>query len=310
MNENPEKPEKPLDVWFWRWLERHQRLCGYDVMTRTKDGNDLVDKLVSIWVSPSDLDFYGAWKRMFRELGITRHEAADISDRLQINRPTHPDRHPEAIKDHLREIRRIARDRQAIARSGIPGTGRIVAAMPECKDCPECEGTGLARRHWSSPGLPSPMMVDLLCRCPAGSHRRETLDRRDLADLQSLPELWSPWLSHPSWSPSPTEPPSHRPSPDGWFLPPSPPVEPSPAKKAPKKPAKPSADARRALSPPMPPTPAREDARPIPERLHLVGCPSDPIIDREIAVYEHAKSPQPSDPEQDAELFFEAMAWL
>jgi hypothetical protein len=176
--------------WFFSWLEYHQFLHP------------------GRWVKPNEahaLDFYEGWIGSLRRAGATKEQARESSRLLQAKKPGYPSTHLASLLDILREIRGGSAEGPSPAEVGPPPVpGGLYA---ECRDCPECEGRGWARRRLKVHNLPRPFVVDLFCRCSAGRWRKENdveltrgLRLRLHDDLQSIPGLWDARLKpHRTW---------------------------------------------------------------------------------------------------------------
>jgi hypothetical protein len=83
--------------------------------------------------------------------------------------------------------------------------GRSVEAS---RDCPECKGSGWAKRQAQWHSMARPFTVTLFCRCPLGAwrHAHDPDPRRNHDALQARPEIWDARLSHPTWTDRPIAP--------------------------------------------------------------------------------------------------------
>jgi hypothetical protein len=85
----------------------------------------------------------------------------------------------------------------------VPPPAPPADAVRASADCPECKGTGWAKRRAAWHSLVRPFVVELGCRCPLGAWRIGQDDgMRDA--LQSNPDVWDSRLSHRTWSKRPS----------------------------------------------------------------------------------------------------------
>lgn len=182
-------PSRDVLRWFPGWLDFHQFLFRHLSFVDYKETRGPV--------------YYAAWIEEFGRLDATYDLAAGASKALQRR-----DDLQDSIGHHLPAlcamIARLSTELSARAPRVMTIGER---ARSESRDCPECRGTGLARRRTVMAGFPWNLAVCLYCRCPLG---RYLLDRDQTSeappcydDLQALPELWSNRVSHASWSDRP-----------------------------------------------------------------------------------------------------------
>ncbi len=180
-----------VNDWFYRWLEFHQRLHPHRSWVRAESSD-----------AP---EFYQGWIEALARMGATEDLARQASKDLQAGDPGFPNKHLGAIQSAIRNLRRTVTAGHA-APVVSPEQQRCAALSA---GCPECDGTGWARRRVLFDNLAAfgPSMVDMFCRCPLGRWRTRTdpdLTRepfhRCYDDLQAHPDLWDPALSFPVWS--------------------------------------------------------------------------------------------------------------
>lgn len=146
--------------------------------------------------------FFAPWAKELGRLGADARAFTAASERLMHDPPRSHRDHWPALR---RQVDRVMRERvsppPAPAQFAPP---REVEAASRA--CPECSGTGWARRHAVWFGLPRAFVVVLFCRCPAGRWRKENDPEllqgeraRQHDDLRARPELWDPSLSSDLW---------------------------------------------------------------------------------------------------------------
>ena len=141
---------------------------------------------------------------------VTEAEADAALERLVLDPPRFRSEHIPAFVKAVHELRR-----ETLAAAASPTAGPSEAereARRRSRDCPECHGSGWAKRRWRWHSIPRPSLVDLFCRCPAGRWRKgndpELLKgdhMRKHDDLQAVPAQWDPELWHPTWGDIPCD---------------------------------------------------------------------------------------------------------
>jgi hypothetical protein len=166
--------------WFGRWMRYHQRLYQH----------------LKGWVDPGDDEYYLGWVEALARAGATEDLAMHASRLLQARKAFRSD-HLAMLVEIVGDLRRKAAEAGA---TRLPVyTAEQLDAMQASAACPECDGTGWARRRAAWHSIPRPFVVDLYCRCPHGRWRRLGADGNH-DDLQGRPELWDPALDSPTWS--------------------------------------------------------------------------------------------------------------
>ena len=160
---------------------------------------------------PDDMRYFAeGWVGAFRMARITEAEADAARVRLAGYPPAFKREHLPAVVEVVLKMRERDATQRLVEQIGTPPEQASAEAV-SCS-CPECGGNGLARRKgvwvdrsWSA-------TASLYCRCPMGRYRMERdefgSDSLPFDDLQALPALWNPDLSHSSWSARPAAPPS------------------------------------------------------------------------------------------------------
>jgi hypothetical protein len=172
--------------WFGRWMRYHQRLYQH----------------LKGWVDPGDDEYYLGWVEALARAGATEDLAMHASRLLQARKAFRSD-HLAMLVEIVGDLRRKAAEAGA---TRLPVyTAEQLDAMQASAACPECDGTGWARRRAAWHSIPRPFVVDLYCRCPHGRWRRLGADGNH-DDLQGRPELWDPALDSPTWSAEATAP--------------------------------------------------------------------------------------------------------
>ena len=202
-----------VDEWFFQWLEYHQMLHRNRQWIRSEN--------------PNAPEIYAGWIESFERIGATSELAHRASRRLQENPPKFLNEHLPAIRHAIFELRKS--ESTTATQGPERATPDQVQAAIESHECPECDGTGWARRQAYWPSLRWSPFVDMFCRCPHGRWRKITdadlrTDGRNYDDLQAWPSLWNPDLTFPLWSNRPVKPESIAiPETEGkWhYLPPS-----------------------------------------------------------------------------------------
>lgn len=190
MDEPTQTDREDLDVWFWGFVKVVQDRIPDNAWPPVAGEGDL---------------FWNDLKADFRRLRVTRHEANRTSQVLRHHPPRFVKDFPPAFKKTLEIVRERAASEAALARPFDP---RLRSSHELSKDCPECEGTGWAKRHTDIPSLPHlKFAVSLACRCPMGRVRLGQCREKDIEceDLQAEQWLWDENLSHPTWFDEPTK---------------------------------------------------------------------------------------------------------
>lgn len=86
--------------------------------------------------------------------------------------------------------------RVAVGVAPQPDRDAVEASM----DCPECEGTGWAKRRALWHSMDRPYLIILTCRCPLGAWRSAHDEQGMYDSLQANPRVWDGTLSHPTWT--------------------------------------------------------------------------------------------------------------
>lgn len=181
-----------VDEWFFQWLEFHQMLHPNRQWMRGDQ--------------PNAFEFYTGWIESFERIGATLDVAQRASRNLQENPPKFLNEHLPAIKNAIGELKRVEATVAATGGMDRPSPEQVEAAM-RSNDCPECQGTGWARRqaHWPSHSWTP--MLDMFCRCPHGRWRKandpDLATGRNYDDLQAWPSIWDSSLNSPLWSNKP-----------------------------------------------------------------------------------------------------------
>ena len=158
--------------------------------------------------NPDELRFYlGAWVtalgRQFPKVAEAEADAA--LERLVLDPPRFRSEHIPAFIQAIHELRRQA---QTTAMLTAGPSQAECTARDQSRDCPECMGSGWARRRVKWHSAPRPFLLDLFCRCPLGRWRimLDVARHRSFDDLQARPDLWHPDRDHPTWSSRPLPP--------------------------------------------------------------------------------------------------------
>ncbi len=183
----------PVNEWFFQWLEFHQMLHPNRQWMRGEN--------------PNACEFYAGWIESLQNIGVTYDLAQRASRHLQENPPKFLNEQLPAIRNAIFELRKA--ESTSVTQGPDRVTPEQVQAAIKSNDCPECEGTGWARRqaHW--PSLRWTPMVDMFCRCPHGRWRKQNdpdvAKGRNYDDLQAWPAIWNPGLDSPLWSNKPVD---------------------------------------------------------------------------------------------------------
>lgn len=198
--QQPPQESRPVESWFYAWLERHMQRC------RSQGWPTLVDG------APADRDshFYLSWIKAFRERGLTEDVADEASALLALGPYSWPGaKHLNELLAHVQ----AAWDRVHARRRGVdPGTREEAKLMS--RGCPECNGDGFAARDMKKNDRI--YSTAFFCMCPMGEwlaqyyfnqKDREIYSR--IRRLSQYPELWNDGFEHRSWPRDPV----HRPWP-------------------------------------------------------------------------------------------------
>lgn len=176
-----------IERWFYDWLGGHRKR-HHAFPLPEPDSDD-------------GAEVYESWIAAFRHRGIMDEGVATEASRRLVGETI---RFPREHFPRLVEVAvGIYRERQPVASaSNDPGSDRK-AAETASRDCPECQGSGVAIRHRrlslgtaDSEGRPRTPHILLYCRCPLGrwfeaAHRKTAPDvRRRMYDLAEHPWLW------------------------------------------------------------------------------------------------------------------------
>lgn len=186
----------PVNDWFFEWLEYHQMLHPHRGWMRGEN--------------PNALEFYAGWIACFEGIGVTLDVARQASRNLQEDPPKFLNEQLPRLKTAIFGIKSLA---ATTPTGGVqhPNPEQVRASI-ESHGCPECEGTGWARRHAYWPSLRWSPCVDMFCRCPHGRWRKandpdlRTPDGRNYDDLQAWPSIWNPDLAFHLWTDRPVKP--------------------------------------------------------------------------------------------------------
>lgn len=182
--------------WFVAWVEYHQDLHPH------RD-----------WPDPhteAGLRYFEGWIEAFDRRGFVREELDAATRRLQADPPSHPNRHLKALIDQAAAARREWAAAEVGRPVDAPSAVQLEASLASA-NCPECDGTGWAKRRATWHSVSRPLILDFFCRCPHGRWReandpgrRENPDDRNFDDLQAHPELWHPEWTFAAWSSRPS----------------------------------------------------------------------------------------------------------
>lgn len=150
---------------------------------------------------------YESWRSNFVRRGIHDLDVATAASEMLAAEDHYP-------KDHLKLLCGFAvavyreRSPAAAAKPSAPEfpTSPPPGVTAASRGCPECRGTGWARRHAVWLTMRRAFLLDLFCRCPAGRWRKEFDPElrkpggcRQHDDLQARPELWDAGLRFAAW---------------------------------------------------------------------------------------------------------------
>jgi hypothetical protein len=183
-----------IDDWFSDFLAEHRARHPHALLPEmdSEDGASL----------------YVAWRKVFVLRGIHHPDVATEASQMLTGETLPGPRHhfPRLVELAIGIYK--ARNPEP-SRAKPAGTAPDMGPPPvppalaaECRDCPECGGTGWANRHavWQGMGV---FKLDLFCRCDAGrwrisnDHELTRGDRtRKHDDLQANPEIWDQSKTH------------------------------------------------------------------------------------------------------------------
>lgn len=208
-------------TWFAAWLDFHQLVFRHlDWLGLDEAGGE---------------DFYDAWILELARANATYETAIAASQTMQRRADLQT-----SVAKHLPALGEMVRcAASARSCSGARASPAMAEARSESVDCPECKGTGYARRRTVYREQRWHISVTLYCRCSLGryllDHAQDDRDRGErFDDLQAMPELWNPALSHRTWSDRParrTRQPFETGVAECRYLVPEPPPAPAPEKK-------------------------------------------------------------------------------
>lgn len=176
-------------AWFEDFIRYHQRLHPSQLWPSLDD--------------VEEIEFYEGWIEELDRIRATHELARWASRRLQaIERRYLPfEQLPVVSRLICDGARTGAYDRDRARTAGE------TAARAASRDCPECNGSGMASRRVRVQFRPSGFPVDLYCRCSYGRSlisQAIALGAVCTDDLQARPELWRDDVSHATWSNEPS----------------------------------------------------------------------------------------------------------
>jgi hypothetical protein len=145
--------------------------------------------------------FFELFRRAFARNGISEQEARDALTLLAEDPPRWK---AEAIQKTVAAVK-INREMATANPAAQPAQGPPVLVPPReavavSQDCPECGGTGWARRRAKWETIDRPFELDLTCRCPLGMWRSAHDEEGMYDSLQAAPEVWDATLMHRTWT--------------------------------------------------------------------------------------------------------------